>query len=105
MKRANISEAKNALSALLDRVRQGATIVIEDRGVPVARLEPVAAGTDPEGRLALQMRRLLRRGAHREVASRFQLPASGFRLPASRFRLPASSSRSAFLFQSCSFRL
>ena len=58
MKRASISEAKNALSALLDRVRQGATIVIEDRGVPVARLEPVAAGSDPEGRLA----RLVRQG-------------------------------------------
>lgn len=58
MKRASISEAKNALSALLDRVRQGATIVIEDRGVPVARLEPVAAGTDPEGRVA----RLVRQG-------------------------------------------
>jgi prevent-host-death family protein len=96
MKRANISEAKNALSALLDRVRQGATIVIEDRGVPVARLEPVAAGTDPEGRLALQMRRLLRRGAHREVASRFQLPGSSFQLPASGFRLRASGFQLSF---------
>jgi prevent-host-death family protein len=64
MKRASISEAKNALSALLDRVRQGATIVIEDRGVPVARLEPVAAGTDPEGRLA----RLARQGLIRPPA-------------------------------------
>ena len=58
MKRASISEAKNALSALLDRVRQGASIVIEDRGVPVARLEPVASGSDPAGRAA----RLARQG-------------------------------------------
>ena len=58
MKRASISEAKNALSALLDRVRQGATVVIEDRGVPVARLEPIAGGADAEGRVA----RLARQG-------------------------------------------
>jgi prevent-host-death family protein len=63
MNRASISEAKNRLSALLDRVRQGATIVIEDRGVPVARLEPiVAAGADPEGRVPrLERQGLLRR--------------------------------------------
>lgn len=41
-----------------------ATIVIEDRGVPVARLEPVAAGADPEGRLA----RLARQGLIRTPA-------------------------------------
>lgn len=52
MKRASISEAKNGLSALLDRVRQGASVIIEDRGVPVARLEPIAGGADPDGRLA-----------------------------------------------------
>ena len=50
MKRASISEAKNALSALLDRVRQGATVIIEDRGVPVARIEPIA-GSDHDARL------------------------------------------------------
>jgi prevent-host-death family protein len=52
MKRASISEAKNTLSALLDRVRQGRAVVIEDRGVPVARLEPIVDGVNPEGRLA-----------------------------------------------------
>ena len=51
MKRASISEAKNQLSALLDRVRKGQTVVIEDRGVPVARLEGLAGGSAPEGRL------------------------------------------------------
>lgn len=65
MKRASISEAKNRLSALLDRMRQGSSVVIEDRGVPVARLEPVTAtGLDPEGRLArLERQGLLRRPA------------------------------------------
>ncbi len=61
MKRASISEAKNGLSALLDRVRQGHTVVIEDRGVPVARLEPVVLDGDADGRLA----RLQRQGAVR----------------------------------------
>lgn len=41
MRRATITEAKNGLSALLDQVRAGETILILDRGIPVARLEPV----------------------------------------------------------------
>ncbi len=48
-----ITEAKNKLSALLDRVRAGETITIVDRGRPVARLEPaVSPSQDPGGRLA-----------------------------------------------------
>lgn len=67
MQRASISEAKNSLSALIDRVRQGESIIIEDRGVPVARLESfVAPGRGaPVGRTS----RLLRQGILR--------PASG----------------------------
>lgn len=38
---ASITEAKNKLSALLDRVRTGESVLIVDRGVPVARLDPV----------------------------------------------------------------
>ena len=41
MKKANISTTKNNLSKLLDEVRGGETILIVDRNVPVARLEPV----------------------------------------------------------------
>ena len=51
VKKASVSEAKNRLSALLDRVRHGHTIVIEDRGVPVARLEPIAGGGAADGRV------------------------------------------------------
>jgi prevent-host-death family protein len=54
VKTATISETKNSLSALLDRVRNGESIVITDRKRPVARLEPVPAGGgqgDDEGRL------------------------------------------------------
>lgn len=39
---ASISDAKNRLSAYIDLVRQGATIVITDRGQPVAELSPIA---------------------------------------------------------------
>lgn len=53
MKRASVTEAKNQLSALLDRVRRGERVVIEDRGMPVARLDPVFdAAEDDDGRLA-----------------------------------------------------
>jgi prevent-host-death family protein len=63
MKTATITEAKNQLSALIDRVRHGETIVITDRGRPVARLVSALTGAaeDPEGRLA----RLARRGGLR----------------------------------------
>ncbi|MBM3777868.1 MAG: type II toxin-antitoxin system Phd/YefM family antitoxin [Acidimicrobiia bacterium] len=59
MKKASITEAKNGLSALVDHVRGGASVLIVDRGRPVARLEPVgSAGEDEGGRLA----RLVREG-------------------------------------------
>lgn len=41
MRRVSITEAKNTLSALLDKVRHGETIVIEDRGLAVAQLSPI----------------------------------------------------------------
>ncbi len=52
MTMASISEAKNRFSALIDRVRNGDTVVITDRGRPVARLEPAITEDDAEGRLA-----------------------------------------------------
>ena len=39
MKNASVSEAKNGLSALLDEVRQGETVLITHHGKPVARIE------------------------------------------------------------------
>lgn len=41
MVKANIATAKNELSRLIDRVRQGETVLIMDRNRPVARLEPL----------------------------------------------------------------
>jgi prevent-host-death family protein len=65
MKRATVTEAKNRLSALLAEVRAGETILIVDRGVPVARLEPMASRPDdPDGRLArLERAGVIRRGS------------------------------------------
>jgi prevent-host-death family protein len=65
MKRATLTETRNNLSALVDQVQHGETILILDRGRPVARLESVVgAGDDPEGRLArLERQGLLRRAS------------------------------------------
>ena len=57
MKKASITEAKNTFSALIDRVKAGASILIVERGRPVARLEPVTGGLGGvEGRLAQLVR-------------------------------------------------
>jgi prevent-host-death family protein len=65
MKRATLTDTKNNLSALVDQVQHGETILILDRGRPVARLESVRGdGDDPEGRLArLERQGLLRRAS------------------------------------------
>ena len=63
MKTASITEAKNSLSALIDGLKAGSSVLIVDRGRPVARLEPVTGGAEgaPDGRLS----RLLRDGVMR----------------------------------------
>jgi len=52
MKKASITETKNNLSALIDRVKSGSPVLIVDRGRPVARLEPASGlGADSNSRL------------------------------------------------------
>lgn len=63
MKRASITEAKNNLSALIDRVKGGSPVLIVDRGRPVARLEPVSGLPCDDSRLA----RLVRDGIVRSA--------------------------------------
>ena len=68
MKIASISHAKNNLSAYLDMVRNGETIIIMDRNRPLARLEPAVQddGMDSDGRLSrLERSGLLRRASRR----------------------------------------
>jgi prevent-host-death family protein len=46
MTTASVTEAKNNLSKLLKRVRHGESVLILDRNVPVARLEPLSSGSE-----------------------------------------------------------
>jgi prevent-host-death family protein len=61
MKKASITDAKNNLSALIDTVKGGSTVLIVDRGRPVARLEPLSGMSSDDDRLA----RLVREGVVR----------------------------------------
>jgi prevent-host-death family protein len=69
MKKASITEAKNNLSALIDAVKKGSSVLIMDRGQPVARLEPVGeVRGDDDGRLGRLVRDGVVRPARAAVA-------------------------------------
>jgi len=61
MQKANISDLKNKLSSYLRKVRSGETILVMDRGVPIARIERVARVSDDERLAKLEAAGLLRR--------------------------------------------
>ena len=52
MIKATISQLKNSLSAYLKKVRAGETVLVLDREEPIAVLERVDNGQQPEGRLS-----------------------------------------------------
>jgi prevent-host-death family protein len=82
MTTASITQAKTNLSKLIKKVRHGESVLILDRNVPVARLEPLAAGSleGDEAKLAeLERRGLLKRGAGK-------LPRDFFKLPRLKFK-------------------
>lgn len=83
MKKASITEAKNNLSALIDGLRGGCSVLILDRGRPVARLEPARA--DDDGRLV----RLVRDGLVR--LRRAPLPLALLNQPPPRAKAGASA--------------
>ncbi len=68
MENATITEVKNRFSAFLDKVKQGESILITERGRPIARLESALAACpdDVEGRLG----RLERAGLVRRARTR-----------------------------------
>jgi prevent-host-death family protein len=68
MRKASITEAKNGLSALIDRVKAGESVLIMDRGRPVARLEPVGAGAESDD---ARHARLVREGIIRPARAPF----------------------------------
>ncbi len=85
MNKASIAEAKNDFSALVDRVKSGPSVLIVDRGRPVARLEPVAGGVHGgDGQLA----ELVRAGIVRPA--REPLPPGFFERPLPRAKRGAS---------------
>jgi prevent-host-death family protein len=68
MTTASVIQAKNNLSKLLKKVRHGESVLILDRNIPVARLEPLPSGSKEadEARLAeLERQGLLKRGKGR----------------------------------------
>lgn len=68
MRRASISEVKNGLSSFVDLVRAGETVVITDRGQPVAQLVPPSRSKNSavdERRATLEARGVLLRAAAR----------------------------------------
>ena len=69
MKKASLTETKNRLSALIDEVKAGETILVLDRGRPVARIEPAVAGPEAVGRLdRLERKGLVRRAREKAPA-------------------------------------
>jgi prevent-host-death family protein len=77
MKTATTSETKNGLSALLDRVRHGESILITDRSQPIVRLEPVLGAGDagPDGRLArLERAGVIRRARRSRLEEIVRVP-------------------------------
>jgi antitoxin (DNA-binding transcriptional repressor) of toxin-antitoxin stability system len=67
MEKATISQLKNSLSAYLDKVRSGVTVLVLDRNRPIARIER-AGGADAEDddRIAnLERTGQIRRGTRR----------------------------------------
>jgi prevent-host-death family protein len=85
MKSASITETKNQLSALLEKVKAGEVIVIYDRKQPVARLTPVQVthGGGPAADWDARLQHLERRGLVRRPAGSKALPREWFsrRLP------------------------
>jgi len=82
MTTASITEAKTNLSKLIKKVRHGESVLILDRNIPVARLEPLPAGSreGDEAKLAeLERRGLVKRGAG-------NLPRDFFKLPRLKFK-------------------
>lgn len=76
MKTSSISTTKNQLSALIEQVRQGETILITDHDRPVAKLVPAGGenGLNASGELALLERKGIIRRGHGEPCSLMRPP-------------------------------
>jgi prevent-host-death family protein len=83
---ANVAQIKARLSEYLRQVKDGGEVVITERGIPVARLVPLA----PEEKRATREERLIRSGALRPpTVPRRQLGAPKLKRGAGRAVLQA----------------
>jgi prevent-host-death family protein len=75
METATITEVKNGLSAIIDRVKGGETILVTDRGIPVAVIEPVTEQVDLDDRLArLERAGVIKRGTSQPPVELMRTP-------------------------------
>lgn len=76
MKTATISHARDHLSALLQLVRRGESVLILDRNRPVARLVPVEPGDESDDAWVSRLERegILRRGDGRSILEVIEEP-------------------------------
>lgn len=65
MKQARVSDLKNQLSRYLDYVRNGETVLVLDRNIPVAELKPITEKTSNVKLAALERKGIIRRGSAR----------------------------------------
>lgn len=66
MKTAGVAELKARLSGFLDQVKAGTEILVTERGMPIARIVPLAPRDDEDARaLRLARKGLLRLGRGR----------------------------------------
>jgi antitoxin (DNA-binding transcriptional repressor) of toxin-antitoxin stability system len=79
MKQAQVSDLKNQLSRYLDYVRQGETVLVFDRKIPVAELRPVSDKASSGKLAALERKGVIRRGRGRLPQRFFQEPLGGLR--------------------------
>ncbi len=82
MRTASITEAKNNLSSLIKKVRHGESVLILDRNVPVARLEPLAPASADAAKarlLDLERRGLLKCGTDRLAKDFWTRPLPKFK--------------------------
>ncbi|MBX9579621.1 MAG: type II toxin-antitoxin system prevent-host-death family antitoxin [Gemmataceae bacterium] len=69
--RVSVSKLKARLSEWLGSVRAGRTVVVTDRGKPIARIDPVGWADDPEGQLAALVAAGLARPAEHKLGVEF----------------------------------
>ena len=63
MKKASVSDLKNQISRYLDYVKQGETVLVLDRTVPVAELKPVTGRSSSGKFVALERKGIIRLGS------------------------------------------